>query len=53
MKYLVMIVILCGLINACSPEIGSEEWCQSLKDKDAGDWTAREAKDYARHCIFK
>lgn len=53
MKYLVMIVILGGLITACSPEIGSEEWCQSLKDKDTGDWTAREAGDYARHCIFK
>lgn len=40
-------------LSACSPEVGSEKWCQNLEDKPKGDWTANEATDYAKHCIFK
>ena len=40
-------------ITGCSPEIGSEEWCLDLKEKEKIDWTGREIKDYAQHCIFK
>ncbi|MCL6415140.1 DUF3012 domain-containing protein [Aestuariirhabdus sp. Z084] len=38
--------------TACSPEIGSEGWCNNLKEKPKGDWTANEATDYAKHCVF-
>lgn len=41
------------LITACSPEIGSQDWCEQLKEKPKGDWTATEAKDYTKHCLFK
>ncbi|MCE0556964.1 MULTISPECIES: DUF3012 domain-containing protein [unclassified Motilimonas] len=40
-------------LTACSPEVGSEEWCQQIKEKSAGDITANEAADYAKHCVFK
>ena len=40
------------LITACNPEVGSEDWCQMMKDKAKGDWTANEAADYTRFCIF-
>ncbi len=40
-----------ALVAACSPEVGSEEWCNSLKQKSKADWTANEAKDFAKHCI--
>ncbi len=39
-------------LAACSPEVGSKEWCDALQKKDAGDWTANEATDYAKHCVF-
>jgi hypothetical protein len=52
MKYLVLKVTLAGLISACNSEIGSEAWCQSLKQKDKGDWTGQELKDYTKHCLF-
>lgn len=39
-------------LGACSPEVGSEEWCNDLKKKDKGDWTANEAADFAKHCIL-
>lgn len=43
--------ILIGLA-ACSPEVGSEKWCQMMQDKPKGDWSANEAADFTRHCIF-
>ncbi len=41
------------LLTACAPEVGSEKWCLALKEKPKGDWTANEAADYAKHCLFK
>ena len=39
-------------ITACSPEVGSEAWCKEIKAKDKGDWSANEAKDFAKHCLL-
>ncbi|WP_206483507.1 DUF3012 domain-containing protein [Thalassotalea sp. G2M2-11] len=41
------------LFTACSPEVGSKDWCEQLKEKPKGDWTANEATDYTKHCLFK
>ena len=40
------------LLTACSPEVGSKKWCQNMKTKDKGDWTAKEASDFLKHCII-
>lgn len=53
MKKLIISIFTLMLISACAPEIGSEDWCAQLKEKPKGDWTATEAKDYAKHCLFK
>lgn len=37
---------------ACSPEVGSEEWCKDLKEKPKGEWTANETGDFAKHCLL-
>ncbi|MHC4447656.1 MAG: DUF3012 domain-containing protein [Planctomycetota bacterium] len=37
---------------ACSPEVGSEAWCEELKEKPKGDWSANEAADFAKHCVL-
>ncbi|MCC5796048.1 MAG: DUF3012 domain-containing protein [Methylophaga sp.] len=39
-------------LMACSPEVGSEKWCEQLQDKSKADWTANEAKDFAKHCLL-
>ena len=41
-----------ALTAACSPEVGSEDWCKEMKDKPKGDCTANEAADFARHCVL-
>jgi len=40
-------------LSACAPKVGSDKWCSNLKAKPKGDWTANEAGDYAKYCIFK
>jgi len=49
-KTILMVMVL--VLLACSPEIGSKAWCESMKDKSKGDWTATEVKDFAKHCLL-
>ena len=46
-------ISLIVLFIGCSPEVGSDEWCEDMKEKPKKDWTASEAADYGEHCIFK
>lgn len=48
-----MVLALTAGLSACAPEVGSDAWCKQMKDKPSGDWTANEAADYAKHCVFK
>ena len=45
-------ILFIAALGACSPEVGSQEWCNDMKEKDKGQWTAEEAKDFAKHCIL-
>jgi hypothetical protein len=35
-----------------SRNIGSDACCEKLAGKPKEDWTAREAADYAKHCVI-
>jgi len=50
---LVFALCLLTMILGCSPEVGSKEWCEDMKEKPKKDWTASEATDYAKHCVFQ
>lgn len=54
-KIILLMITVTGIIlgSACAPEVGSEKWCQQLSEKPKGEWTANEAADYAKHCLFK
>jgi hypothetical protein len=52
MKRLLLLFFLVTQLIACKAEVGSERWCEDLKEKPKGEWTANEAVDYAKHCIF-
>ena len=45
-------VALLTLLAACAPEVGSQRWCEAMSEKPRGDWSANEALDYTRHCLF-
>jgi len=54
MKAVSLIVLVSMLaLSGCAPEVGSKKWCEQLEKKPKGDWTANEAKDYAKHCVFR
>lgn len=55
MKKNLSILSLLGavLLMGCAPEVGSDAWCEDMKNKDKGDWTANQAADFAKHCVFK
>ena len=50
---LLLLVAFVALVSACSPEVGSDEWCNNMKEKPKKDWTASEAANYTKYCIFK
>jgi len=39
-------------LSACSPEVGSKEWCEDMKEKPKGDWSANEAAEFTKNCVF-
>ena len=41
------------LVMSCAPEVGSQAWCEDMDEKPKGDWSANEATDYAKSCIFR
>ncbi|MEE8474532.1 MAG: DUF3012 domain-containing protein [Myxococcota bacterium] len=45
-------IALSLLTVACAP-MGSQAWCKKLKGTPKGDWSANEAKNFARHCVFR
>jgi hypothetical protein len=53
MVKLLSVVVLFPLVSACAPEVGSPDWCKAIEEKPKGELTMNEAKDYAKHCVFK
>lgn len=47
-----MLTLSLSALSACAPEVGSEKWCAQMKEKPKGDWTANEAADFTKHCLF-
>jgi hypothetical protein len=45
--------VLLFMLSACTPKIGSDEWCTNMKEKAKVDWTTSEVADFAKHCILK
>ena len=49
----ILLVSVMFIGTGCAPEVGSEAWCNKMGEKPKGDWTANEAKEYAKSCLFK
>jgi hypothetical protein len=45
-------VALTAWLAACTPEVGSPRWCEAMREKPRGDWTANEALEFARSCVL-
>jgi hypothetical protein len=47
------LLLIAGLSLGCPPEVGSDAWCEKMKETPKGDWSANDAADYAKNCILK
>lgn len=47
-----MVVAAASWLASCAPEVGSPKWCEAMKEKAGGDWTANEAVEFARNCVL-
>ena len=47
------IIILTAFMMGCSPEVGSKKWCEQMDEAPKGEWTANDAKEYAKNCVFR
>ncbi len=53
-RMLVMcLVLLASTTVGCAPEVGSDAWCERMKEAPKGDWSANDAGSYAKHCLLK
>lgn len=50
---LAVVSLMAFATTACSPEVGSKEWCEDMKKKDKGKWTAEDTKNFGKHCLLK
>ena len=48
-----LLATIFALSLAGCTKVGSEAWCADMKEKPKGDWSANEAGDFAKHCVFK
>ena len=46
------VLAVIAVITGCSPEVGTERWCNKMDKKPKGDWTLEETRDYARYCVL-
>ncbi|EOB2783407.1 DUF3012 domain-containing protein [Vibrio vulnificus] len=38
-------------LSACS-EVGSESWCNDIRDKPKSEWNGQNTLDFAKHCLL-
>lgn len=40
-------------LAACAPEVGSDGWCENMKEKPKADWMANEAGNFVKSYIIQ
>lgn len=53
MKYTLLLTFAVLFLNACSSEVGSDGWCEDMKEKPKAEWSSDDAGSFAKHCVFK
>ncbi len=52
LKRATVLLAVTAWLSACAPEVGSPRWCEAMREKPRGDWTANEALEFARSCVL-
>lgn len=46
------LLVFALLLPGCEPRVGSERWCEGMKNEPVSEWSLSEARDYASHCLL-
>ncbi|PHS71654.1 MAG: hypothetical protein COB23_01075 [Methylophaga sp.] len=46
------ILLFITTLTACSPEMGSDQWCTNMKDKPKSEWAVNEVGNFTKHCLL-
>jgi hypothetical protein len=52
LKRAIVLAAMTTILAGCAPEVGSPKWCEAMREKPRGDWTANEALEFARSCVL-
>ena len=44
-------VILCVVFLASCAKVGSERWCNNMKEKPKVEWSIEDATNFTKHCV--
>ena len=50
LKFTLLLLIAISL-TACD-RVGSEKWCDGMKEKPKSDWTLEETGDFTKYCVL-
>ena len=50
--WMALVASLAVGLGGCAPEVGSPRWCENMREKPSGDWTANEALEFTRNCLL-
>lgn len=48
-----LMALTVGILSGCEDEVGSQTWCDALRDKPKTEWTGQNIADFAQHCILQ
>ncbi|MEK9751780.1 MAG: DUF3012 domain-containing protein [Rhodospirillaceae bacterium] len=49
---LALLAFVVAPLAARSPEVGSKEWCEQMRKKPKGEWSANDAAAFAKSCVL-
>lgn len=45
-------LFVAAALAGCAPEVGSERWCEMMRETPRADWSTNNALDFARYCVL-
>lgn len=47
---LITMALAATLLASCA-KVGSERWCENMKDTSKTEWSIEDAANFAKHCV--
>ena len=48
-----LLVLTLLVLTGCSPQPGSESWCEAKREQAKSEWSASDLGTYTKHCLVE